>query len=305
VGSDRTVPESTTVAAAEPWTIGRVLVWTTKHFAEHGIDSPRLDAELLLAAALGKNRLYLYTHYDQPLMDAERAQYRLYVQRRAKREPVAYILGEREFYGLAFTVTRDVLIPRPETEHLVDAVREWFDANPCEHPQIADVGTGSGAIAVALAVQVPAAALVATDISAQALLVAQQNAARHAVSERIHFVESDLLTAVVHDGLFHVIAANLPYIAEPERAELMPEVRDHEPTTALFAGVDGLALIRRLIAEAPARLASPGLLALEMGAGQWPAVQQALLDSAVFSAVRAVCDLQGHKRVALASRGGS
>ena len=291
-------------SAGEVWTIGRVITWTTSHFAERGIDSPRLDAELLLAAVLGKNRLYLYTHYDQPLTPSERDAYRAFVQRRAKHEPVAYILGEREFYGLAFTVTRDVLVPRPETEHLVDAVREWFDEHPCARPRIVDVGTGSGAIAVALAAQIPAAEITAIDISAAALDVARQNATRHGVQERVRLLAGDLLEPVAGEAPFDVVAANLPYIAESERPDLMPEVRDYEPDLALFAGVDGLALLRRLIAAAPARLASPGLLALEMGAGQWPEVQRALNESSAFTGVRAVADLQGHKRIALAGRAG-
>ena len=249
------------------WTVGRVLTWTTQHFAEKGIDSPRLDAELLLAAVLHKNRLYLYTHYDQPLNEAERSGYRALVQRRSKREPVAYILGEREFYGLPLTVTRDVLVPRPETEHLVDAVREWLDAHPHEKPRLCDVGTGSGAIAVALAVQAPAAEVVAVDVSEAALGVARTNAERHNVGPRVRFVLGDLLAPVAGEAPFEVIVANLPYVPSPERPHLMPEVRDHEPGLALFAGEDGLDLIRRLIAEVPERLAPGGLVALEIRGG--------------------------------------
>lgn len=286
------------------WTIGRVLGWTTQHFAEKGIDSPRLDAELLLAAALQKNRLYLYTHYDQPLNETERAGYRALVQRRSRREPVAYILSEREFYGLPLTVTRDVLVPRPETEHLIDAVREWLDAHPRESPRLCDVGTGSGAIAVALAVQAPTASVVAIDVSEAALSVARTNAARHDVTARVRFVLGDLLAPVAGEPPFDVIAANLPYVPSVERPHLMPEVRDHEPALALFGGEDGLDLVRRLIAAVPDRLVPGGLVALEIGVGQWPAVRALLESSDVFTHVRSVADLAGHPRVALAERAG-
>jgi release factor glutamine methyltransferase len=284
------------------WTIGRVLGWTTQHFAEKGIDSPRLDAELLLAAALQKNRLYLYTHYDQPLNEGERATYRALVQRRSRREPVAYILGEREFYGLPLTVTRDVLVPRPETEHLVDAVREWLDAHPREKPRLCDVGTGSGAIAIALAVQTPAAEVVAIDVSEPALAVARGNATRHGVAERVRFVAGDLLAPVAAEAPFDVIVANLPYVPSPERPQLMPEVRDHEPALALFGGIDGLDVVRRLLTAVPERLAPGGLVGLEIGAGQWPTVRALLESSAAFTQVRSVADLAGHARVALAER---
>jgi release factor glutamine methyltransferase len=288
----------------DPWTIGRVLGWTTQHFAEKGIDSPRLDAELLLASVLQKNRLYLYTHYDQPLNESERAGYRALVQRRSKREPVAYILGEREFYGLPFTVTRDVLVPRPETEHLVDAVREWLDAHVREKPRLCDVGTGSGAIAIALAVQAPAAEVVAIDVSEAALAIARANATRHGVADRVRFVAGDLLAPVKGEPPFDVIVANLPYVPSPERPQLMPEVRDHEPGLALFGGEDGLDLVRRLIALVPERLAPEGLVALEIGAGQWPKVRDLLEANEAFTHVRSVADLAGHARVALAERVG-
>ena len=281
----------------EVWTIGRILTWTTSHFAEKRIDAPRLDAELLLAAVLEKNRVYLYTHYDQPLTPAERDAYRAFVVRRAKHEPVAYILGEREFYGRPFLVTRDVLIPRPETEHLIDAVREWGEAHA--PAKVADIGTGSGIIAVSLAAQFPAAEVVAVDISEAALAVARQNAERHGVAARVSFVLGDLLGPLAGRGSFDVIAANPPYVAARDRAALMADVRDHEPAVALFGGEDGMTVLTRLCREAPALLARPGLLALEMGAGQWPAVRALLEESGVFARVRAVADLAGHPRVAL------
>ncbi|MBN1962920.1 MAG: peptide chain release factor N(5)-glutamine methyltransferase [Deltaproteobacteria bacterium] len=289
-------------AKSEPWTIGRVLAWTTNYFAQHGIESPRLDAEVLLAAVLFKNRLYLYTHYDQPLNENERAKYRQFVQRRAAREPVSYILGEREFYGLSFIITPDVLTPRPETEHLIDSVRDWLDKNMLSTPIIADVGTGSGIIAIALAKHFHESKIFAVDISEKALEVARQNAARHGVLAQLQLLKSDLLTVIDKELIFNIIAANLPYIADSERNNIMPEVRDYEPALALFAEDEGLALIKRLIVQAVGHLAKPGLLALEIGAGQWSTVQQILQATGEFDVVQAVNDLQGYQRIALAIR---
>ncbi len=286
----------------DTWTIGEVLTFSTSHFAKRGIDSPRLDAELLLAATLGKDRVYLYTHYDQPLSHGERAAYRALVLRRAKREPVAYILGEREFYGLPFTVTPAVLVPRPETEHLIDAVRDFLATRNLAAPRLADVGTGSGAIAVALATHAPTASVVATDISLEALAIARVNATRNGVVARIDLRAGDLLTPITKDERFDVIAANLPYIPARERRDLMAEVASFEPALALFGGEDGLDLITRLIEDAPQYLAPAGLLALELGAGQWPRVEAMLRAREAFDKIRAAADLQGHRRVALAHR---
>jgi len=284
--------------AQDVWTISRILAWTLGYFADKGLDSPRLDAELLLAHVLGKSRVYLYTHYDQPLSVAEREAYRALVLRRGKYEPVAYILGSREFYGRSFKVTSDVLVPRPETEHLVDAVLEWLAAEKFGAPRLADVGTGSGIIAVSLAAELPTATLDAVDLSEGALVIARENAATHAVAERITFCTGDLAAPLVGRGPYTALAANLPYIPESDRAGLSPDVRLHEPSLALFAGADGLTLVRRLIAAAPALLARPGLVALEIGAGQWPAVQ-ALLAAAGCARTWSAADLQGHARVAL------
>jgi release factor glutamine methyltransferase len=283
----------------ETWTIGRILQWTQGHFAGKGIDSPRLDAELLLCAVLRQSRVHLYTHYDQPLTLAERDAFRELVRRRARREPVAYILGEREFYGRPFWVTRDVLVPRPETEHLVDAVRDWVEAQKLVAPRLADIGTGSGAIAISLAAELASAEVYASDLSAAALEVARRNAERLEVLARVTLAVHDLLDEA--PGPFDVIAANLPYVPEPDRQALEPEVAAFEPGLALFAGAEGLDVIRRLCAQVMAHLRAPGLLALEIGAGQWPAVQT-LLQATGLAKVRAVADLQGHPRVALAER---
>ncbi len=283
----------------EVWTIGRVLTWTQQYFKDRGIDTPRLDAELLLAFALKKNRVQLYTHFDQPLSQVERDAVRALVLRRAAREPVAFILGEREFYGRSFVVNRDVLVPRPETEHLVDAVREWLDARSLTSPRLLDLGTGSGALAVTLAALYPEAQVSAVDISALALTVARQNAACHGV--QVHFYEGDLFAPLEGLAPFDVIVANPPYIPKGEQPSLQPEVRDYEPALALFGGDDGLSIIRRLVAQAPTHLARPGLLAFEMGDGQWSAVQPLLQQDVVFAQISCRQDLAGKQRVALAS----
>lgn len=282
------------------WTIARILKTTQDYFAAKGIDSPRLDAEVLLAHVLKVGRVHLYTHHDRPLDTAERDAYRELVRRRAAREPVAYILAEREFYGRAFTVTRDVLVPRPETEHLVDAVLAWARERGLAAPRLADLGTGSGAIAVTLAAELPDAHVVATDLSPAALEVARGNAARLGVGERVELLHGDLLAplAALSERRFDVIASNPPYVPETDRRDLQPEVRDHEPAMALFAGADGLAVIRRLVAEAGAFLGRPGLLAFEIGAGQAAAVR-ALCEQHGWPAVEFAADLQGHPRVAL------
>lgn len=299
-------------SSTDAWSIGRILQWTAGHFVSKGIDSARLDAELLLANVLEKNRVYLYTHYDQPLTMRERDAYRELVRRRARREPVAYILGQREFYGRNFRLTSDVLVPRPETEHLVDAVRDWLAVEPqraLAAPRVVDVGTGSGIIAVTLAALFPAAEVVAVDVSPAALRIARSNAELHGCGEHIRFCEGNLLAAVPAAAggeqpgeLFNIIAANLPYIPQSDASSLEPEVRDFEPSLALFSGDDGLDLVRRLISVLPLYLAAPGLVALEIGAGQWTQVRKLLEAVPGLSLIRAVADLQGHPRVALAER---
>ena len=283
--------------APEVWTIERILKATQDYFAGKGIASARLDSELLLVEVLKIKRIQLYTSYDRPLTDAERDAYRALVKRRAAFEPVAYILGTREFYGRPFMVTRDVLIPRPETEHLVDAVLTWVRDSGIEAPRIVDVGTGSGAIAVTLAKELPSASVTAVDVSATALAVARRNAESSGAA--ISFLESDLLAAVA--GPFDVVVANLPYIGENERPTLAPDVRDHEPGLALFAGADGLALIRRLVTQAAGLTRLSGLLALEIGAGQGAAVRE-LMSAAGWTKVAVQADLAGHPRVVTGQR---
>jgi release factor glutamine methyltransferase len=234
-----------------------------------GVESPRLDAELLLAHVLGANRAAVLARPEQPLTPKALTRYRDLVARRAGREPLAYILGHREFFGLDFVVDRRVLIPRPETELLVEHALRI--ARQCTPPlQIADVGAGSGAIAVTLAVRLPQATVYALDASEGALAVVAENARRHGVAERVHCLASDLLSAL--PGPVPLIVANLPYVTSEEWKGLIPEIRDYEPQSALDGGPDGLSLIRRLLATAGGHLLPGGGVLLEIGASQGAAV---------------------------------
>ena len=247
----------------EPWTVGRLLSWTTGWLTERGSDSPRLDAEVLLAHVRGCPRILLYTAYDEVVADELRSRFRELVRRRGGGEPVAYLVGGREFYSLQLTVSPAVLVPRPETEALVvrvlDLCREAASA------RIVDVGTGSGAIAIALAKHLPRADLVATDLSAAALDVARGNAERHGLAERIRFVESDLLAAAELAGPWDVIVSNPPYVREDEFASLPRDVREYVARAALVAGPRGAEVIERLAAAAVGRLHPGGWLVLEAG----------------------------------------
>lgn len=266
-----------------------------------GIDSPRLDAELLLGHVLGRPRGWLWSHPEAEVPADTAAQFAALLHRRAAREPLAYLLGEWEFYGRTFTVTPAVLVPRPETEMLAEAVLRWAEAR--QAGRIADIGTGSGIIAVTLAAEMPALQVLAIDLSLDALAVAQANAARHGVGERITFLAGDLLDPIhqANAAPLDALVANLPYIADEALATLMPEVRDYEPALALRGGADGLALIRRLIDDSPTVLCPGGLLALELGDGQASAVQ-ALLAAARWTALRIIEDYGGISRHILAEQ---
>jgi len=233
--------------------------------SEKGIDSARLEAELLLAHVLRMERLRLYMEADRPLIDAETDAYRDVIKRRARGEPVAYITGTREFYALAFEVTPDVLIPRPETEFIVDRVREL------KPKRLLDIGTGSGCIAIACAVRLPEATVVATDVSGEALAVARRNAESLGVADRLEFREGDLFAPLANDERFDVIASNPPYVSQ---GGALPEVDLHEPHVALYPGASGLEILDRLIPRAPAHLNPGGSLLVEIADEQAGAVQQ-------------------------------
>ena len=264
----------------------------------HLRDQAARDAELLLLHALQVSRVTLLAHPDRELTPGEQAVYEDTITRRLRHEPIQYITGQQEFYGLLLNVTPAVLIPRPETEHLVEAVLKLL---PTNRPlKIADIGTGSGAIAIALAVHLPNAEIVALDISTEALAIAAANAREHDLADRIRFLQSDLLSALNDEAeAFDAVVSNPHYVAETDRATLHPQVRDHEPATALFAGETGLDIYRRLVSEAHNALKPNGLLALEIGYGQ----QQALIDLlANWREVSFIKDLQNVPRVVLAKR---
>ena len=252
----------------------------------------RRDAELLLLHVTGLTRAELMTHPNRELSESQMSAYRAAIARRARNEPVQYITGTQEFYGRSFAVTPAVLIPRPETEHLVESALALHAAPK----RILDIGTGSGILAITLALELPNAIVIATDTSAEALAVARQNAAALGAIDRIHFVESDLFAALA-DERFDCIVANPPYVATDEVLE--PQVRDYEPVTALYAGEDGLALYRRLIPQAFEHLEPGGHLLLEIGHGQRDAVA-GLLRAGSFEGIRFIDDLQGIPRVAIA-----
>ena len=259
----------------------------------------RRDAETLLAHMLGRDRAWLLAHIDDPLTPAALASYELLVDRRAAREPLQYVTGEQEFYGCRLRVNASVLIPRPETEHLVEAVALWAAQAGGERTlRIADVGTGSGAIAVALATHVAGVELLAIDASEAAVAVARENVAANGCADRVTVVRGDLLEGCEPASLDAVVS-NPPYVPEAEAATLEPEVVGWEPHTALFAGEDGLAIYRRLIPQARAALRPGGLLALEFGFGQRQAVAE-LLEG--WDAVRFLDDYAAIPRVALAER---
>jgi release factor glutamine methyltransferase len=256
----------------------------------------RRDAELLLMHTLKRSRTWLITHFDELLADQLSVSYAELLERRRKGEPIQYITGEAEFYGLPFLVTRDVLIPRPETEHLVEKVIEL--ASEFAAPRIVDIGTGSGAIAVALAQKLPHASVTATDISLRALTVAEENAKRNGVEVR--FLAGDLLGPVSGER-FEIIVSNPPYVAMADRNSLDVEVREYEPAQALFAGEDGLGIYRRLIPTAFDALVRNGFVALEIGYGQSTTIAD-LLTRSGFERIEFVPDLQSIPRVACARR---
>jgi release factor glutamine methyltransferase len=256
----------------------------------------RRDTETLLLHLVGKNRAWLMARLDEDFAGCTAIRFVNLLDRRHRGEPLQYIVGETEFFGLPFKVTPDVLIPRPETEHLVEKAIELGRLRAA--PRIVDVCTGSGAIAVALARALPAAELTATDLSDAALTIARENAQHNGVEPRIRFSQGDLFAPVAGER-FDLVVANPPYVPTIERESMSVEVRDHEPALALFAGVDGLDIYRRLIAAAPNVLVSGGFIVLEIGYGQARAVE-GLLATAGFRQIESIPDLQGIPRVAWA-----
>ena len=295
------------MATNDVWTITRILTWTRQYFAGKGIENPRLDAELLLCEVLHCERITLYVHFDQPLQESELARYRDFIIRRGKQEPLAYILGHKEFYKYDFKVTPAVLVPRPETELLVEKVAQA--PMPAE-PRILDVGTGSGAILISLLAELPQAAGVGVDKSAAALAVAKANAAYVATQvkdatspARLTWTESDVLTPLPATERFDVLVSNPPYIPSGVIPTLARDVQ-REPHLALDGGQDGLSIYRRLLAEAPAYLQPDSLVALEIGEEQGGAVA-ALAAAAGFTVQVVLQDYANLDRMVLATKEGS
>lgn len=273
-----------------------MLSWTREHLTRRGVESPRLVSELLLAHALGCDRLRLMLRLDEVPRDDQRAVFRAHVQQAAQHHPVAYLLGYREFFALDMRVTQDVLIPRPETEVLVERAIHWLRECDASQPRVADIGTGSGCVAIAIAKHVPEVQLVATDVSSAALTVARENVAAHGVDGQITLLEGDLLAPLADQAAFDLIVSNPPYVAENSRDTLPSNVREYEPHLALFSGADGLAHLGRLLEDAPVRLTPDGAMMLEFAFDQASAVE-GLVSDADWRHVATIRDPGGHPRV--------
>lgn len=304
-------------AASQPaWTIVALLRWTTDYLKDKGVLEPRASTEVLLAHVLNLSRLDLYLRYDQPLSPEELARFKSLVVRRRQGEPVAYLTGHREFWSLDFQVRSGVLIPRPETEILVasalEAAQTMIGLEPeSQEPQKferqkrqkktvlwgLEIGVGSGAVVVALARELPQMAWLALDLSETSLTVARDNARRHGVADRLHFVRSDLLSGLNPGPRFALLVANLPYVPRAQWEQLPPEIRDFEPQQALLGGEDGLELIRPLTREAHRYLRPGGCLALEVGEGQAGKVLELLRQTGAYRGLETLADYRGIKRV--------
>ena len=287
-----------------PWTVLKILRWTTAYFQNlfqenQGLDNPRVDAELLLSHTLGCRRLDLYLRYDQPLNENELARYRHLVKRRAACEPVAYILGQKEFWSLALKVTPDVLIPRPDTECLVETVLDVLATRPVDHhPRMLELGVGSGAVSIALATEQPDLHIVATDISETAVAVARHNARCHGVADRIDFIVGNWMELFCRKkGSLDLIVSNPPYIATADLAGLSPDINRHEPILALDGGKDGIQCLIHLMRTAPDYLISGGYLICEMGFDQKQSLEAFARQWPQYDRVEFVKDDAGHDRV--------
>ena len=288
------------------WTVRRILEWTAGYFTRKGIAGPRLSAELLLSHVLGAPRIRLYTEYDRPLSEGELGRMRELVQRAAEEEPIAYLTGRAHFFNLEFEVTRDVLIPRPDTETLVENVLQTVRHQPgLEAPRVIDLCTGSGCIAAAVAHHLKSATVVATDVSEPAVVVARRNVERLGLAERVIVEQGDLfgpLAQMVDARPFHLVLANPPYIRTADIATLDRSVRDYEPAQALDGGPDGLNLHRRILAEAPDRLVPGGRVFLEIAFDQGELVREVAAGYDSFHDVRILKDFGGRDRVLTAQR---
>lgn len=287
-----------------PWNILSILKWTTSYFKSHNIENPRASAEVLLAHVLEVKRIDLYIRYDQPLIPEELLRFKTAIRRRMRREPVAYIMGEKEFWSMPMAVTPDVLIPRPETECLVEAALALLPppaggAESAEMPtRILELGTGSGAVALALASELQAAVLMASDRSIKAIDVARQNARRLDLDQRVHFFCGDWFVCL-HPRVrrFDMILSNPPYIPTAEIDRLQAEVSQYEPRGALDGGADGLVSIRAIIGRAPDYLKPGGHLLLEIGHDQKADIEKTVALSTAYAQLDFIRDYGGHDRI--------
>lgn len=283
--------------ASEAWTVRRLLAWTEDFLRKKGVEAARLEAQILLAHALGCPKIDLYVRHDEEPPEEKRTAFREMIRQRAEGMPVAYLVGYREFYSLPFGVTPAVLIPRPETETLVMVALKLLD--PLPNPRVLDLGTGSGCIAVTLAARQKTAQVVAVDVSPDALAVASGNAARHGVADRVTFRQGDLFGPVAGEA-FDLVVSNPPYIAQSEFPALDHGVRDFEPRAALDGGPDGLAVYRRLAADVGLFLKPGGTVLVEIGATQAEAVRD--LFGAQLEVGKTFPDGAGRPRVVAARR---
>ena len=286
------------MSAEQPWTIGRLLDWTTKFLGQKGSESPRLDTEVLLAHALGCKRIDLYTRHTEEAPEQARQKFRELVRQRVEGCPVAYLVGRKEFFSLEFEVNRAVLIPRPDTECVVDECLRL--AKGVAEPRILDIGTGSGCLAVAVARHHKTAKVTAVDISPEALAVASSNAGRNRIGERIRFLQGDLYGPLPSGERFDFILSNPPYIPRDDLDKLPAGVRDYEPRLALDGGPDGFAVFDRLVAEAPAWLNPGGYLLIEIGSPQEAPARERIGRNSGYELAKTVLDGSGHPRVLIA-----
>lgn len=297
-----------TTEQADPWTVLRLLEWTTGYFKKRGFDSPRLDAEVLLAEARGSSRIELYTAFNSEPTAEVREAFRELVKRRGEGTPVAYLVGHKEFYSIDLRVTEATLIPRPETEHLViealDRAKalQTQSANADAPIYIADVGTGSGAIAVALAKNLKQASITAIDKSPEALEIAAYNVQKYELQDRVELVEGDLLSTLPAKPTFDIICSNPPYVSQAEFEEMSPEVTKYEPRLALVAGEQGTEVIEQLIQQAAARLKQGGQLIIELSPMIADRSVELLAAAEQFEPAKFIKDLAGHRRILTATR---
>ncbi|TWU16318.1 peptide chain release factor N(5)-glutamine methyltransferase [Allorhodopirellula heiligendammensis] len=290
-----------TTPSTEPWTVLRLLQWTSDFFKSRGSESPRLDAEILLAHARDCERIELYTAFAEVPSDEQRIAFRELVRRRGEGAPVAQLVGFREFYSIPIRVDENVLVPRPETEHLVvEAIDQAkrIAATVADRPlRILDIGTGSGAIAIAIAKNLKDAEVVAVDVSLAALDIARWNVEKQKLSDRITLMQSDLFEALQADAKFDVICSNPPYISQSEYDSLPDTVRNHEPRGALLAGQDGTEIISRILADAPAHLFPGGRLVLEYSPMIADSCKAMAEGSGKWNDIKRIRDLAGHQRI--------